>query len=131
MIKENNSNIEKENDQLHNFIIESIQDIKGEKIIKIDLRELDGAPTDFFIICEGDNMTKVRAIAEHIKLNVKTELGIHPSNLEGTVNGNWMVVDYFTTVVHVFYAETRALYNLENLWGDAKFEEIPEITEKD
>jgi ribosome-associated protein len=106
---------------LHDQIINSILDVKGKNIVKLDLRKLDEAPTDFFIICEGDNFTQVRAIAEKIHEKVFKASGLRPSSKEGTKNGNWVLVDYFTTVIHIFYKDTRQYYNLEDLWADAQF----------
>lgn len=114
-------------EELNNLIIDSIQDIKGKKIVKLDLRELDDAPTDFFIICEGDSNTQVKAISDNVALRVKRELGVLPSHVEGEKNALWICVDYFTTVVHVFYRETRSFYELESLWSDAAFTEFESL----
>lgn len=112
--------------ELNDLIIDSIQDIKGKKIVKIDLRPLDEAPADFFIICEGDSTTQVRAIAENVYKRVREELGYVPHR-EGQNAANWVLVDYFDTIVHVFYPEVRALYDLEDLWSDAIFTEFQNL----
>ncbi|MDX1478069.1 MAG: ribosome silencing factor [Saprospiraceae bacterium] len=106
-------------DTLNQLIINSISDTKGKRIIKLDLTELDDAPTDYFIVCQGDSTTQIRAIAENIRLKVKEETGEHPAHYEGLGNARWICIDYFDTVVHVFYPETRAFYALEELWSDA------------
>lgn len=105
--------------ELNDLIIDSIQDIKGKGIIKLDLRELDAA-TDFFIICEGESSTQVKALADNIHKRVKEELGLKPNHVEGQKGSKWVLVDFFTTVVHIFYPETRTFYDLEDLWSDAK-----------
>jgi ribosome-associated protein len=110
-------------EQLNDIVIDAIQDIKGKHIVKLDLRRIGDAPTDFFIICEGDSNTQVKAIADNVSKRLKEELGIFPSNVEGAGASNWVCLDYFNTVIHVFYRETRAFYELEDLWGDAKFTE--------
>lgn len=110
-------------EELNDLIVESIQDIKGKNIVKLDLRELDDAPAEFFIICEGESNTQVKAIADNIRKRLKDEADILPSHMEGTRNALWVCIDYFTTVVHVFYRETREFYELEDLWGDATFTE--------
>lgn len=112
---------------LNDLIIDSIQDIKGKNILKLDLRDLDDAPTDFFIICEGESVTQVRAISQNVNKRVKEELGTRPNHVEGSQNSQWILVDYFTTVVHVFYPESRAFYELEDLWSDAKFIEYENL----
>jgi len=109
------------------LIIDSIQDIKGKNILKLDMRELYDAPTDFFIICEGDSNIQVRAIAENIRKRLKEEGGQSPFHVEGARNARWICMDYFNTVVHVFYKETRAFYELEDLWSDAKFTEYDNL----
>ncbi|HFC01380.1 MAG TPA: ribosome silencing factor [Phaeodactylibacter sp.] len=112
---------------LNALIIDSIQDIKGEKIVVLDLRHLDDAPTDYFIICEGNSNTQVKAISDNVYIRVKKEGFSIPSNYEGQGNSLWILLDYFSTVVHVFYKETRAFYQLEELWGDAIFTEYDNI----
>jgi len=107
--------------------MDSITDIKGKNLVKLDLRDLDDGPTDFFIICEGDSNTQVRAIAENIKKRVKLEAGTPPSHYEGQQNARWICLDYFNTVVHVFYPETREFYGLEQLWSDAAITEYDHI----
>jgi ribosome-associated protein len=114
-------------DTLNDLILDSITDIKGKNIVKLDLRDLHEGPTDFFIICDGDSNTQVRAIAENIKKRVKLEAGVPPSHYEGQQNARWICLDYFNTVVHVFYPETREFYGLEQLWSDATFTEYDNI----
>lgn len=104
---------------INDLIIDSITDIRGKHIVKLDLRKLDDGPTDFFIVCSGDSNTQVRAIAENIKKRLKLEAGLPPSHYEGQQNARWICLDYFTTVVHVFYPEAREFYGLEQLWSDA------------
>ncbi len=101
-------------------IIESLQDVKGKNIVQLDLREVDGAPTDFFIICEGESHTQVQALAERVYRNLKHEMGQLPLHYEGYAHANWICLDYFNLVVHIFYPEARAFYQLERLWNDAK-----------
>lgn len=105
------------------MVIDSIHDIKGKNVVKLDLRHLEEAPTDYFIICEGDSNTQVKAIADNIYRRIKDEMGILPNHTEGQRESLWICIDYFTTVVHIFYREKRGFYDLENLWSDAKFVE--------
>ena len=112
---------------LNDLIIESIQDIKGKNLVKLDLRQLEDAPTDFFIICEGSSNTQVKAISDNIQKRLKREMQTSPSHVEGQRNALWICLDYFNTVVHVFYPETRAYYELEQLWSDAKFTEYESL----
>lgn len=109
------------------LILDSIQDIKGKKIVKLDLRGLDATPTDFFFICEGESNTQVKSIAQNIRKRVKEETGLLPTHLEGLQDGVWALVDYFNVVIHVFHPEKRAFYDLENLWSDAAFTEYDSL----
>lgn len=106
-------------DTLSNLIVDCIQDIKGKNIVKLDLRDIEDAPTDFFIICEGESTTQISAIANNIRLRIKEETDMVPSSTEGQDSSKWVLVDYFDIVVHVFYPETREFYELEDLWSDA------------
>lgn len=108
-------------EQLNDLIIDAIQDIKGKNIVKLDLRRLYDAPADFFIICEGDSNTQVKAIADNIYKKVKEQLHMTPNHIEGQQQAHWVLVDFFNTLVHVFYRDTRQFYELENLWSDATF----------
>ncbi len=121
------STIQHSSRELNDLIIDAIQDIKGQNIIKLDLRELGEAPTDFFIICEGESTTQVNSIASNIQKRIKDELGGLPSHVEGKQGGFWVLVDYFTTMVHIFHPEKRAFYELEDLWSDAKITEYTNL----
>lgn len=114
-------------EQLNHAIIEGIRDKKGKNIIQLDLRRLEDAPADFFIICEGDSSTHIKAISDSIYKKVKDELYTMPSHTEGSTNARWVLMDYFNTVVHVFYPETRQFYELEQLWSDAESTEFAEV----
>jgi ribosome-associated protein len=114
-------------EELNDLIVDSILDIKGKRVVKLDLRLLADRPADFFIICEGTSSTQVRAISENIQKRVKDEMGVHPSHVEGARSALWICMDYFNVVVHIFYHETRAFYELEDLWGDATITEYDSL----
>lgn len=115
------------NEALNELIIDSITDIKGKQIVKLDLRHVEDAPADFFIICQGDSNTQVKAIADNIQKRVKEEAHLLPSHVEGERHARWICVDYFNIVVHIFYRETRSFYELEDLWSDARFTEYESL----
>ena len=120
----------KSKEQIANFIptiIDSIQDIKGKKILKLDLRKLEDRPTDFFIICQGESSTQVKSIAQNVQYRLKDELGIMPVRSEGIAGAKWILVDYFDVIVHVFYPETREFYDLEDLWSDSIIESYEDL----
>ena len=112
---------------INSVIIKAIQDIKGKNITKIDLTDIEDSPTDYFIICEGDSTTQVRAIAQSISKETRKALGIKAFHTEGLNNNKWVLVDYFDTVVHVFHKETRAFYDIEDLWSDGNFTEYQDL----
>lgn len=112
---------------LNDLIVDAIQDVKGKNIVKLDLRKLKERPTDFFIICEGDSIVQVRAIADRVRSKVRDLTGRRPGHLEGGNNSIWVLVDYFDVVVHIFHPETRAFYDLETLWSDADITNYPDV----
>ena len=114
-------------ERLNHSIIEGIRDKKGKKIVLLDLRRLGDAPADFFIICEGDSNTHIKAISDSIYKKVKEETLTVPSHVEGSQNAKWVLMDYFNTIVHVFYPETREFYDIEQLWSDADITEFAEL----
>lgn len=112
---------------LNDSIIDAIQDIKGKKIVKIDLRKLHDAPTNYFIICEGESNVQVRAISDSVYRKVKETLQVTPTHIEGGQQSTWVVMDFFDTVVHIFYRDTRQFYDLEDLWSDGKMTHYEDI----
>lgn len=108
-------------------IIDGIQDIKGKNILKLDLTKIDEAPANYFILCEGDSTTQIKAISDSIHKKVSQELGLKPNHREGITESKWILVDYFDTIVHVFYPETRKYYDLEDLWSDAVITEYEDM----
>lgn len=112
------------NEQLLALIIEGIENVKGENITLLDLREIDNTPSDYFVICDGNSNTQVNAIAGSIQRTVSKELKDKPWHVEGTETANWVLMDYINVVVHIFQKETRSYYNIEDLWGDAKITNI-------
>lgn len=103
--------------------VNGILEKKGQNIRWLDLRNIENAVCDYFIICEGTSRTQVEAIADSVETTVKKETGQRPYRSEGWENALWVLIDYVNVVVHVFEPETRHFYNLESLWADA--EEIP------
>lgn len=94
-------------------------DKKAENILVLDVRKLSSV-TDYFVIASGSSQPHLRAIVEEIIGKLKEDHDLRPARSEGSTTGNWVVLDYFDVIVHVLLAETRAHYDLEGLWGDAK-----------
>jgi len=104
-------------------IIAAIQDKKGENIISLDLRKINEAVADFFIICEASNQPQIRAIAENVERQVTEKCDENPYHHEGLTTLQWVLIDYVNVVVHVMLSETRKFYKLEDMWSDALTEE--------
>lgn len=111
-------------DQLIAVILEGIEDVKGQNINILDLREIDNTVCDYFIICEGTSNTQVNAIVNSIQKKVSKEIKDKPWHVEGTTNAEWVLLDYINVVVHVFQKHIREYYDIESLWGDAVATEI-------
>jgi len=105
-------------------IIKGIEEVKGNDIDILDLRDIDTAVCDYFIICNGSSNTQVNAIVNSIQKTVSKEIKDKPWHVEGTDNGEWVLMDYVNIVVHVFQKQIREFYNIEGLWGDAKITTI-------
>ncbi|MES2747959.1 MAG: ribosome silencing factor [Bacteroidota bacterium] len=107
-------------DVLLTNIIKGIEDVKGNDIDILDLREIDTAVCDYFVICNGSSNTQVNAIVNSVQKLVSKELKDKPWHVEGSDNAEWVLMDYVSIVVHVFQKQIREYYNIEGLWGDAK-----------
>lgn len=105
--------------QLVSVIIDSILDKKGERVVSMNLSNLSDAMTDYFVICEANSPTQVRAIADHIEEKVQQALQMRINHIEGIDTAEWVLVDYFDVMVHIFLREKRELFALEELWADA------------
>ena len=105
-------------------IIAAIQDKKGENIISLDLRKINEAVADFFIVCEAGNQPQIKAIAENVERNVKEKCEEDPWHHEGYNSLQWVLLDYVNVVVHVMLPDTRKFYKLEEMWSDAVMQEF-------
>ena len=112
-------------DQLISVILNGIEDVKGQNINILDLRDIENTVCDYFIICEGTSNTQVNAIVNSIQKKVSKETKDKPWHIEGSDNAEWVLMDYVNVVVHVFQKHIREYYDIESLWGDAKTPEIP------
>jgi ribosome-associated protein len=100
------------------------QDKKASDLVVLDLRKAGGF-TDYFIICTGHNSRQITAIADAVRETLKLEYDERPTLTEGVEKSEWILLDYFNFVVHIFSRECRAFYDLERLWGNADRIEIP------
>jgi len=112
--------------QIVRSAIEGVSDIKGENLVLLDLRGLDNAVCDFFIVAEAQSTTQVNAMADAVHKRVREEANDKPWHVEGAQQSEWVLMDYVSTVVHLFQREARAFYDLEGLWADAPSVVLPQ-----
>ncbi|MBD3583794.1 ribosome silencing factor [Flavobacterium selenitireducens] len=112
------------NDILLALIIKGIEEVKGNDIDILDLREIDNSACDYFVICNGNSNTQVNAIVNSIQKTVSKEIHEKPWHVEGNEHGEWVLMDFVHIVVHVFQKHIREYYDIESLWGDAKITSI-------
>ena len=106
-------------------IIDGIEEVKGHDIKILDLRNIEAAIADYFIVCTGTSTTQVEAIARSAENFTRKELDERPRRVEGVRNAQWVLMDYFTIIVHVFYEPMREHYDIEGLWSDGKVMALP------
>lgn len=99
--------------------MEAVLDKKAEDVLVLDLRGRCDF-TDYFVICHGSSTRQALAIAEAVEERLARRFQIEPGHVEGRPGGEWILLDYFDFVVHVFVEEKRRFYGLERLWGDAR-----------
>jgi ribosome-associated protein len=97
-------------------------DKKALDVVVLDLRSTP-AFTDFFVLCSGTNQRQVKAIADAVEESLRTAR-VRPAHTEGYDRAEWVLMDFFTFIVHIFTPQTRAFYALERLWGDAERIEV-------
>ena len=101
-------------------------DKKAADIVLLDLRKAAGF-ADYFLICSGGNSRQIRAIADAV-MEALAKDGAKPAHVEGYERSEWILIDYFDFIVHIFAPETRMFYSLERLWGNAERVERPAIS---
>ena len=92
---------------------------KAEEIRVLDVRGLSTL-TDFLVICSGNSMPHLKAILRDVSKIIREKTELAPLHTEGKANSRWVVLDYVDVMVHVLDEESREMYALEDLWGDAK-----------
>jgi len=106
-------------DKLLKTIVEAIGEKKGQNIVSLDLRKIEGAICSYFVVCNADSTTQVGAIAAGIEEKVLAQLGQSVWRVDGAANSLWIAMDYIDIVVHIFQTPLRDFYKLEQLWADA------------
>ncbi len=106
--------------QLVATIVDALQELKAVDITVLDLRSVPEASADFFIVCNGTSSTHVLGLSDRVQKNVWEQIGERPLHIEGKQGRNWLLIDFFNAVVHIFDKEKRQFYDIEHLWSDAK-----------
>ena len=109
------------------LITKGIQDKKGHGIVIADLSAIDGTICRCFVICQGNSPQQVEAIAESVSDYVRETTGEKPVNCAGLGNNQWVAIDYVDVIVHIFLPETRAFYDIEHLWEDARLIRLADV----
>lgn len=112
-------------DEMIAVVLKAMDEVKGNDIQILDLREVENTVCDYFIIATGTSNTHVNALAGAVQKQVGKQCQEKPWHVEGEQNSEWVLIDYVNVVVHVFQQKTREYYNIEGLWGDAKITSIP------
>jgi len=99
--------------------VRAARDRKALDVVVLDLRKAGGF-TDYFVICTGNNPRQINAIADGVDDTLRKDFGERPALAEGVHKSEWILLDYFNFVVHIFSRDCRAFYSLERLWGNAE-----------
>jgi ribosome-associated protein len=110
--------------KLCDAVVKGMVEKKAADILVMDLRKVKNAVADFFVICSGGSDKQLDAITQSIDEEVYKALKENPLHVEGKNNKEWMLLDYFDVVAHVFRKDKRDFFALEKLWGDAEMTEI-------
>ena len=105
---------------LSEIAIQGIQEKKGHDIVRLDLRDLNSSVSDYFVVCNADSSTQVKAIADSVEDEIYKLTQTNPWRKEGFENAEWIILDYLDVVVHIFKTEKRDFFGIEDLWGDAE-----------
>jgi ribosome-associated protein len=109
---------------LVDVIVKGMQEKKAENITVVDLRDIDNAVCDYFVISNANSNTQVKAIADSVQHETLETLDDKAWSKEGTETSEWILMDYVNVVAHIFQTPVRDFYALEELWGDAEVTKI-------
>lgn len=108
-----------ESTELCEAIVEGMKENKANDIVVLDLRHLESAVCDYFVLCSGDSTTHVDGISNAVTRYVRKSIKEKPWHIEGKTNSDWILLDYINVVGHIFYKDARSFYDIEELWSDA------------
>ena len=106
------------------LIVQALLEKGGVDVTVIDLKKINHVYFDTFVVVTGTSRTHVETLCDYVQELTKREAGIKPAAVEGLSNGEWVLLDYFDTIVHIFQPEARTFYQLETLWNDADIKRL-------
>jgi ribosome-associated protein len=99
---------------LSEIAVQGIQEKKGNDIVRLDLRNVGSSVSDYFVICNANSATQVKAIADSVEDEIYKAIQTNPWRKEGLEHAEWIILDYFDIVVHIFRTEKRNFYGIED-----------------
>lgn len=106
------------------LIVQALLEKGGVDVTIIDLKKINHVYFDKFILVTGTSRTHVETLCDYVQELTKREADVKPTAVEGLANGEWVLLDYFDTIVHIFQPEARTFYQLETLWNDAEIKHL-------
>lgn len=113
------STVKDDTEHILKQVVAAMQDKKAKNIVSLDLRQVADSITQYFVICHAPSTTQVNAIYGNVLELVQKNCGLKPFHREGYENSEWILIDYFDVVVHIFREDIRNFFKLEELWADA------------
>jgi len=113
-----------DSENLVETIVSAMDDKKAENVVIMDLSAIEMRIADHYVICSANSGMQVEAIAEHVERLILKEHGQKPIHRDGFDNAEWVLLDYFDIIIHIFRTEFRDFYNLEKLWADAQIKRL-------
>lgn len=104
---------------LEELIIQALIEKQGIDVCCINLKKINHVYFDYFIVCTGNSKPHVETLCDYVQFQTKKVADVKPLHVEGLENKEWIILDYFNVLVHIFQPEARQYYNIESLWGDA------------
>jgi len=113
-----------ETELLVEAVVDGMLEKKGHEIAVMNFNKIANTFCDYFVVCHGSSRVQVQAIAESVEEQVYKKMNLKNPRKEGAQNAEWILLDYFNVIVHVFLEEARSFYKIESLWADAEIKYI-------
>lgn len=104
---------------LEELIVQALLEKQGNDVCCINLKKINHVYFDYFVVCSGNSKPHVETLCDFVQYQTQKVAGTKPLHVEGLENKEWIILDYFNILVHIFQPEARQFYNIESLWGDA------------